>query len=151
VPLDKIAMCNQKECVICGKKYTPYRIWQKVCSEPCRKKYESKKYKKSILNDPCGGKQLSTSKIGDISELEMSAYYLRNGYEVFRNVSSDGIVDLVVWNKEENFVHLIDIKTYSYSTDPEKIDNYIKNNTKHDDVKIIPYNLIERKVYKEIE
>ena len=33
---------------------------------------------------------------GDISELQVATHYLQNGYEVFRNVCSTGLIDLVV-------------------------------------------------------
>ena len=41
-------------------------------------------------------KRKMSNRIGDISELKVATYYLENGYEVFRNVCSTGLIDLVV-------------------------------------------------------
>lgn len=148
MPLDRIAMCNRKECLVCGKKYKPYTNMQKFCSESCKRKNKREKYRNSIIYKE-ETKNLTTSRIGDISEIEMTAYYLRKGYEVFRNVSCNGPADLVLWNPEDNTIHLIDIKTYS--SNPDNVKNYIENNEKNNSVKIVPYNLTEREVYREIE
>ena len=87
--------------------------------------------------------------MGSISELEVCTYYLKKGYEVFRNVSQDGLVDIVIWKKETNEIHLIDVKTYLTKTDPQ---NYIKQiEEKNDfDVKVVPYNYMNRKVLRDL-
>ena len=54
--------------------------------------------------------KLSTNKKGDIGELNISLYYLNKGYEVCRNVTSDGIVDLIVYKPETKETLLIDVK-----------------------------------------
>jgi hypothetical protein len=90
MPLDRIAMCIPKRaCIVCGKQYRPKQDHQKYCSRICRKSQE-KNNSKSSLN------HISQSKIGSVSELEMCAHYLREGYEVFRNVSPDGPIDIII-------------------------------------------------------
>jgi predicted nucleic acid-binding Zn ribbon protein len=148
MPLDRIAMCiSKKECIVCGKQYTPYRPAQKFCSGSCKRKMDQQKYKNSIKHKK-GLENISASRIGDISELEVTAYYLKEGYEVFRNVSSIGPADIVVWNPEDNTMHLIDIKTYS--SNPGNVENFIKKTEKDNGVKVVPYDIMEKQVYREI-
>jgi hypothetical protein len=130
-------MCiSKKECIVCGKQYRPYRPIQKYCSESCKRKSErdrvQEKYGKSTLN------HLSQGKIGSVSELEMCAHYLREGYEVFRNISPDGPIDIVIFKKETGELYLLDIKSFVRTTSP---DSYIlaEENKTNLDVKIVPY------------
>ena len=136
------------DCLICSKKFKKNCSHQKYCSKSCKRKSEQVK-KEISFSCKEETKNLTASRIGDISEIEMTAYYLRKGYEVFRNVSCNGPADLVVWNPEDNTIHLIDIKTYSHN--PINIEKYIQNTEKNNNVKIVPYNLMEREVYREIE
>lgn len=48
---------------------------------------------------------------GAFSELKASAWLLNQGYEVFRNVSPHGAVDIIAMNPETNEITLIDVKT----------------------------------------
>ena len=41
----------------------------------------------------------------------MCAYFMKKGWEVFRNVSSCGPIDLVIFNKETAKYYFIDAKT----------------------------------------
>lgn len=136
MPLDKIAMCIKKECVACGKIYKPHRESQKFCSESCKRKNNKEnyieKYSKSTLN------HLNVGKIGAVSELEMCAYYVREGYEVFRNVTPNGPADIILWKPETGELHILDIKSYVSTCAP---DNYIVQEERKRDfkVKIVPY------------
>lgn len=56
--------------------------------------------------------ELHTSIKGAISELEACTYFLKQGYEVFRNVSPVGKVDIIIWKVGEDPI-LIDVKTSS--------------------------------------
>jgi len=58
---------------------------------------------------------LNTSKKGDQSELLACAWLLEQGYEVFRNVSSVGPIDIIAVNEDETI--LIDVKTCSLMKD----------------------------------
>jgi hypothetical protein len=49
------------------------------------------------------------TRIGAVSELLASAFLLKQGYEVFRNVAPDGCADIVAFNKER--LRKIDVKT----------------------------------------
>lgn len=135
---------HRKNCKVCNKEFSARIRTQLYCSNKCKKHNEHIKYKKSIENRP----NFPKSKVGDITELEVSAYFLKKGYEVFRNVSSSGPADLVIWNPNDNSIHLIDTKTYHYN--PENVESYVKNTQKDNGVKIVPYNLSEQIVYDEI-
>ena len=51
------------------------------------------------------------SRLGDITEINMCAYFMKKGWEVFRNVSSCGPIDIVIFNKETTKYYFIDAKT----------------------------------------
>lgn len=53
----------------------------------------------------------STNHTGAAGEMLVCAFFLSQGLEVFRNVSSSGPVDLIVYNKGTNKTVLIDVKT----------------------------------------
>ena len=55
----------------------------------------------------------STKRIGDITELELCHYFLDQGLEVYRNVSSTGPVDFITLDTESGEVTLYDSKTGS--------------------------------------
>ena len=118
-------------CVVCDREYLKYRNNQKYCSNECKRKTE-KKYSNSTLN------HLTSSKIGAISEIEMCAYYIRQGYEVFRNMSPDGAADIIIWNPKNGELHILDIKSYIGTTNP---DNYIlrEEEKRNFIVKVVPY------------
>ena len=58
----------------------------------------------------------SVTRTGDITELEVCLAFIEAGYEVFRNVVSDGPADIVVLNPKTGTVFLHDTKTTSTST-----------------------------------
>jgi hypothetical protein len=58
----------------------------------------------------------SASRIGDITELELCHYFLNDGYEVFRNVSSTGPVDFVVLDINSGELTMYDSKTANVHT-----------------------------------
>lgn len=134
-------MKNTSKCVVCNSTFKKRCENHKYCSENCRREREKGRYRDSSLN------HLPTSKIGGISELEVCAYYLREGYEVFRNVSASGPADIIVWNPESGEVHIIDVKTYVSCLDPK---NFITNleNKSDNKVKILPYNYNTRETLR---
>ena len=58
------------------------------------------------------------SRLGDITEIKMCAYFMKKGWEVFRNVSSCGPIDFVVFNKETAKYYFIDAKTSNLCSKP---------------------------------
>lgn len=56
---------------------------------------------------------MHTCHTGAVSELVASAWLLKLGYEVFRNVSGGGPGDLAIWNPLNDERHIIDVKTWS--------------------------------------
>lgn len=58
---------------------------------------------------------------GAHAELRASAWLLSQGYEVFRNVSQHGPVDIIALNPKTLAFILIDVKTrYKYQTDASR-------------------------------
>lgn len=53
----------------------------------------------------------SEKRIGDITELKICHHFLSEGYEVFKNVSCTGIVDIILFDKHTGEVTLLDAKT----------------------------------------
>tara|TARA_R100001377_G_scaffold319_2_gene312 strand:- start:2224 stop:2499 length:276 start_codon:yes stop_codon:yes gene_type:complete len=51
--------------------------------------------------------------IGDISEFKAVIKFLKEGYMVFKNMSSTGPIDLVLVNFKTGKVRFIDVKTIS--------------------------------------
>lgn len=62
-----------------------------------------------------------TKHKGAMSELKASAWLLSQGYEVFRNVSQHGPVDLIALDLETLETKFIDVKTrYKGQSQPNK-------------------------------
>ena len=53
----------------------------------------------------------SHKRTGDITELKVCHHFLKEGYEVFKNVSCTGIVDIILFDKNSGETILLDIKT----------------------------------------
>ena len=58
------------------------------------------------------------TRLGDITEIDMCAYFMKKGWEVFRNVSSCGPIDFVIFNKETAKYYFIDAKTSNLCSKP---------------------------------
>jgi len=54
---------------------------------------------------------MSATRKGGLRELQLCAYLIEKGYEVFHNVVADGLVDIVVFKKDTMEVHYIDSKS----------------------------------------
>lgn len=50
---------------------------------------------------------------GAASELAVCQYLLSQGYEVFRNISQHGLIDLIAYNPDTRELRFIDVKTAS--------------------------------------
>jgi len=57
--------------------------------------------------------EMSSGRKGDFAELYAVTWLWDQGYEVFRNYGSNGIVDMIAWHKETNEFILVDVKTMS--------------------------------------
>lgn len=135
-------------CENCNLEYRKRAKNQKYCCLNCKQKANRKKYSNYILNRG-NLNQLCKGKVGDISELEVSAHFLRNGYEVFKNISSKGPADLIIWKPETNEIHIIDVKSY---VEPNYVEEYIirnENNNKYKQIKIVPYNYITKEIRRD--
>lgn len=66
-------------------------------------------YKKKIDWVQHNPEELASSVKGAINELEVCAWLMRQGYEVFRNVSPTGKGDLIIWRHGEEPI-IVDVK-----------------------------------------
>jgi len=73
--------------------------------------------------------KLSAKRKGDISELQVTTYFLKKGYDVFRNVSSTGIIDLVVFCPITKEIFLYDVKTMTKYKREDNTTNIYTNQT----------------------
>lgn len=53
---------------------------------------------------------------GTNSELRACLWLQENGYEVFKNISPHGEVDIIIWDPDKKETHLIDVTTAHYHT-----------------------------------
>jgi hypothetical protein len=65
-------------------------------------------------------------RVGDVVEHIVIARLLQSGWEVFKNISSVGPVDICILNLEKNLFYYIDIK--SLNSTYKNIENYLKGN-----------------------
>ena len=77
-----------------------------------------------------------TSRTGDISEYEVAIYFLKNGYEVFRNMSCTGLVDLVVICPKTKEILLYDVKTTTTYTDKDGVTTIYANTSSEEQRKL---------------
>ena len=54
---------------------------------------------------------LSASRKGDIAELFVAQYFMKEGFDVFRNLGCDGPIDLIIHNRATNVTLKIDVKS----------------------------------------
>jgi len=72
---------------------------------------------------------LNAKRIGDVTEYLVTTKLLQSGWEVFKNVSSVGAVDICILNIEMDCFYYIDIKSIpdSYKTPTKFLKNRIKS------------------------
>jgi len=94
-------------------------------------------------------KRRMSNRIGDISELKVATYYLENGYEVFRNVCSTGLIDLVVVCPKTKQVFLYDVKTMTEYKREDNVVHIYANPTSEEQRKfgVETVALYENKIY----
>ena len=68
----------------------------------------------------------NTKRIGDVVEHIVIARLLKSGWEVFKNISSVGLIDICILNLEKNLFYYIDIK--SLNSTYKNIENHLKGN-----------------------
>ena len=61
------------------------------------------------------------SRTGDISELKLVTHYWEKGYEVFRNLGSTGLIDIIVVCPKTKEILLLDVKTPTIKVDNDNI------------------------------
>jgi len=66
---------------------------------------------------------LGPTRKGGLKELQLCAYLVEKGYEVFHNVVPDGPVDIVALKKDTMEVHFIDSKSPIFSLKDGSINN----------------------------
>lgn len=58
-----------------------------------------------------GVKSFSAKRKGDITELELCTKFLKEGYEVYKNVCCTGLIDLIILDTTTNTFKYYDSKT----------------------------------------
>jgi Holliday junction resolvase-like predicted endonuclease len=71
--------------------------------------------------------KLARSRTGDVTELEVATHFLKQGYEVFRNMGSTGLIDLVVVCPKTKEVLLYDVKTTTEYKDKDGVTTVYAN------------------------
>ena len=71
--------------------------------------------------------KLATSRTGDVTELEVATNFLKQGYEVFRNMGSTGLIDIVVVCPKTKEILLYDVKTTTEYKDKEGVTTVYAN------------------------
>jgi len=68
----------------------------------------------------------NAKRIGDVTEHLVITRLLKSGWEVFKNISSVGLVDICILNLEKNLSYYIDIKSFNSSY--KSIEHHLKGN-----------------------
>jgi len=56
-------------------------------------------------------KSFSAKRKGDITEMELCTQFLKDGYEVYKNISCTGLIDLIILDTKTNEFKYYDCKT----------------------------------------
>jgi len=139
-------MRYQKICKHCEKVFSTRLSAKIYCSEFCKSRNSLSRT--SIREKSIASGGLKLGKVGDISELEVSTYYMREGWEVFRNVSSNGPADIVIWKPNTGEVKFIDVKSCGEEINESRFKTYISKS--HEKVNVVMYQYTN-KVLKEEE
>ena len=133
-------MKHQNTCIICNKQFNSHWSTTLTCSPSCKRQRKLRTHRERYTTP---FDNINKPKLGAVSELELCAHYLREGYEVFRNVSNNGPADLIIWKPENGELHIVDVKTFNRSNQcEESINNYVKHMEVNsaDNVKVVPFN-----------
>jgi Holliday junction resolvase-like predicted endonuclease len=84
----------------------------------------------------------STTHLGATTELKACAWLLEQGFEVFRNVSYTGPVDIVVLDKQDGKLFKIDVKTVALNKQGVMIVNFPSEDQIRLGVRILAYSPI---------
>lgn len=97
--------------------------------------------------------QFSDKRKGDISEMELCHFLLKEGLEVFKNISCTGLIDIITFNNETNEITLYDSKTILVSTRKDGTRRIYagKTTAKQKEVGIKVAALYEGKLYTDID
>jgi hypothetical protein len=80
--------------------------------------------------------KLAPSRTGDVTELEVATHFLKQGYEVFRNMGSTGLIDLVVVCPKTKEILLYDVKTTTVYTDKDGVTTIYGNSSTEEQRKL---------------
>ena len=70
-----------------------------------------------------------SNRVGDISELKLVTHYWEKGYEVFRNLGSTGLIDIIVVCPKTKEILLLDVKTPTLRVDSDNITTIYSGHT----------------------
>lgn len=89
----------------------------------------------------------SCSRKGDLAEYYAVTWLWDQGYEVFPNAGSDGMVDMIAWKPETNEIILIDVKTIRTKNIQRGAGSKRTAIQKEKGVQILSYNADSRELY----
>ena len=110
---------SARPCPHCGEEFSakPGYASQVYCSVTCRSAATRRRRAerdKAVPASSLPAADLVSSACGDVNELIVAIHFQKAGYQVFRNLSSVGPADLVVWKPGLDPV-LVDVKTGLYA------------------------------------
>lgn len=88
-----------KNCIQCNKKFETTRKGR-FCSNFCSYRFHRKPFKNS---------KISTGTKGSIAEFLVGVDLLQKGYEVFKSLSTNSSVDLII--KKRQFIYSVEVKS----------------------------------------
>lgn len=106
---------HTKKCPICNHTFHTLIKTKKYCSNPCS--IEAQFGKKEVTNPY----NISTNRLGTVSELFVSTLLELNSYDVYKAISSHSKIDIIAINEKRNL--LIEVRTGRYNFNKTKI-NY---------------------------
>jgi hypothetical protein len=68
------------------------------------------------MQESNGVKSFSAKRKGDITEMELCTHFLKEGYEVYKNVSCTGLIDIIILDTTTNTFKYYDSKTGMLNT-----------------------------------
>jgi len=108
-----------RPCHHCNKEFSakPGYASQLYCSVTCRKAATRKRRLERDAAVPASllpAADLPSSACGDVNELVAAIHFQKAGYQVFRNLSSVGPADLMIWKPGSDPIP-VDVKTGLYA------------------------------------
>lgn len=97
---------DPRECPQCRRYFRPAHEKQRFCEGDCQRRFD---IRRTVNDEVRRTSAVAPRHLGSWSEIIASAWLLELGYEVFRNVSDKGPIDLIAIKNNE--VTFVDVKS----------------------------------------